>query len=69
MAEFASDEHIASMSCEELESFCRYMRKRCQTLEFVLKMYREENARLRKKVENQAQNIRGLSCRLERIAR
>lgn len=60
MAEFASDEHITSMSCEELESFCRYMRRKCQTLEFVLKMYREENARLRKKVENQAQNIRGL---------
>lgn len=60
MAEFASDEHISSMSYEELESFCRYMRRKCQTLEFVLKMYREENARLRKKVENQAQNIRGL---------
>lgn len=60
MAEFASDEHIASMSYEELEFFCRYMRRKCQTLEFVLKMYREENARLRKKVENQAQNIRGL---------
>ena len=28
--------------------------------QLVLKMYREENARLRKKVENQAQNIRGL---------
>lgn len=60
MGEFASDEHIASMSCEELESFCRYMRRKCQTLELVLKMYREENARLRKKVENQTQNIRGL---------
>lgn len=60
MAEFASDEHIASMSYEELESFCRYMRRKCQTLELVLKMYREENALLRKKVENQAQNIRGL---------
>lgn len=69
MAEFASDEHIASMSYEELESFCRYMWRKCQTLELVLKMYREENARLRKKVENQTQNIRGLSCRLERIAR
>lgn len=60
MAEFASDEHIASMSCEELESFCCYMRRKCQTLEFVLKMYREENAQLRKKIENQAENIRGL---------
>lgn len=60
MVEFASDEHIASMSYEELKSFCRYMRRKCQTLELVLKMYREENARLRKKVENQAQNIRGL---------
>lgn len=60
MAEFASDEHIASMSCEELESFCRYMRRKCRTLEFVLKMYREENAQLRKKIENQAENIRGL---------
>ena len=60
MAEFASDEHIASMSCEELESFCRYMRRKCQTLELVLKMYREENARLRKKMENQTQIIRGL---------
>ena len=60
MAELVSDEHIASMSYEELESFCRYMRRKCQTLEFVLKMYREENAQLRKKIENQAENIRGL---------
>lgn len=66
MAEFGSDEHIRSLSREQLEDLFRYVFNSRNDLQKIIRWQSEEITVLRRKVANQAKQLKEVQTALER---
>lgn len=66
MAEFGSEEHVKSLSREELESLFRYVFVSRNELETIITQQSREITELRKKVANQAAQLKAVQMALEK---
>lgn len=66
MAEFGSEEHVRSLSREQLERLFRYVFNSRSGLETVIKQQDKEIAELRRKVANQSHQLKEVQAALER---
>lgn len=63
---FGSEEHIKSMSREKLEEFALYVMRSRNDLETIIRQQSTEIYELRKKVANQARQLKEVQIALER---
>lgn len=66
MAEFGSDEHIRSLSREQLEDLFRYVFNSRNDLNTIITMQSREINELRRKVARQAKQLKAVQTALER---
>ena len=66
MAEFGSEEHVRSLSRDELESLFRYVFDSRNGLETAITQQSREIAELRRKVADQAAQLKAVQTALER---
>lgn len=66
MAEFGSEEHVKSLLREELESLFRYVFVSRNELETIITQQSREITELRKKVANQAAQLKAVQMALEK---
>lgn len=66
MAEFGSEEHVKSLSRDELERLFRYVFVSRNELETIITQQSREITELRKKVANQAAQLKAVQMALEK---
>lgn len=66
MAEFGSDEHVKSLSRRKLENLFRYVFNSRNDLNTIIKQQSQEIFDLRRKVANQAKQLKEVQAALER---
>ncbi len=66
MAEFGSEEHVRSLSREQLERLFRYVFNSRKGLETIITQQQREVTELRRKVANQAAQLKAVQAALER---
>lgn len=66
MAEFGSDEHVQSLSRRKLENLFRYVFNSRNDLNTIIRQQSQEIFDLRRKVANQAKQLKEVQTALER---
>lgn len=64
---FGSEEHIASLSLEELKDLVRYLVGMREELHAIIKMYDREKCELQRKIDNQRKQLAGMQAAIIRL--
>lgn len=64
---FASDEHIESLSHENLKDLARYLARSRDELNVILQMLDRENHELQRKIDNQRKQLAGMQGAIIRL--
>lgn len=67
MGYFGSEEHIASLSLEELKDLVRYLVGMREELYAIVKMYDREKCELQRKIDNQRKQLAGMQAAIIRL--
>lgn len=64
---FGSDEHIESLSLDELRDLARYLVRSRDELSEIIEMQDREKCELQKKIDNQRRQLSGMQAAIIRL--